>query len=509
MKTIDEMIEVMTAYKDGKEGLMNKNLEQIIAGLDETKIKQAMKDTLTEARCYRWSDKGIDTIYQTWLEDKSKKIWGNEFSIFEILGNHPDYIPEKGMIVKRVKFHRFISIKDARCIMRELKRNADVILQPAPTQWSRCEIEDYQMLACNRMHILPLETDTYRGRTRAEWKEEYNRWDRIKSEYDSKYAYFNGKWRDKKCMRLMNAFEDAMDVCLDYTHTDGDHIAIGNSLANYWNGKFPELKLRANAPLHKAVRKICCLCGMDKVEWKNGNGKSRFEELMAQLSDACVANESERILVVSLHPNDFYRASYGYHWTSCMNTDKRHVRVASAEGMYGDGCTQSGTESYMLDSHTVVVYTLPSSYEGADYDIEDKINRQLYHVGDGFMICGRIYPQANDSSQNHDMIYDEWRHHVETIIDECLGVSHRWNHVDRVTSSGWRESADGATHYEDYACKYCDYAGATHIEGATPFRNIMTIGHAPICPNCGRTHHINNTINCGSCIHGLSYDTFK
>lgn len=479
-------------------------LNEVYELLDKRKIVASMIGTLSDAECYAWSDKGIDKIYEKWKSQKSVPVWGN-LSLLQLFSQHPNYIPEKGMIVKKMETERNIDKPTIEACLAQLMRKFKEILVPGNVQYTPLEILAFIDKCNEAIANTAWDTDRYNGICRSEWRERLKYWTTYRNKINENMVVVDGqfvtsesyaKWcAGCKCLQTFYGNIDSM--------IKTDHgMEIGGDLAYTAISYCKECRARRNSQLHKIVRQICEWAGLDTLEWRTENGKSCFENIMAQLSDACIPKVFEQLLVVSLNPNDYYRASYGYHWTSCMNTDKNYKRHSSSEGMNGDGCTQAGTESYMLDSHTVIAYTLPATYDGDDYDVEDKIMRQLYHVGDQFVVCGRIYPQANDSSDKHNQLYDQWRHAIEIIIDECLGIdvdpTSRWTHSSsRNRKRSVARNDAGAVHYSDYDCNYCDYAGIAYVTNAT--LSPIYIGHAPICPKCGDVHGRSENINCDYC----------
>lgn len=252
---------------------------------------------------------------------------------------------------------------------------------------------------------------------------------------------------------------------------------------------YPDIKgLRKGQPLAKVVRKLICADEATYVD---------FERHFAVLADACKSAEFERVLCLSLNPVDFLRASDGHEWTSCMN-----IGDPNREGSYADGCTKAGALSYLNDSVTAVAYTLQVPCSD-NPEMQPKLMRQLYHFGNGFAAIGRIYPQGNDYTENHDRVYDEWRNKIITIINEALGIDKEWKHYkmdDVPNRDSFFKFGANSKAYHDLACSYCNYSGIAAISNKLPAKPIR-IGGSALCPNCGQEISDAERLNCDQCWH--------
>ena len=147
--------------------------------------------------------------------------------------------------------------------------------------------------------------------------------------------------------------------------------------------------------------------------------------------------------ILSVNPLDYLTMSFGNSWASCHTIDKQNKREMpnSYQGMYS-----SGTISYMLDSPSMVFYTVDASYDGNDFWHEPKINRQMYHWGEDKLIQGRLYPQDNDGCSTG---YTAFRAIVQKIMSEIFDFPNFWT-VSKGTSEAGRYIDSEGTHYRDY-----------------------------------------------------------
>ena len=156
----------------------------------------------------------------------------------------------------------------------------------------------------------------------------------------------------------------------------------------------------------------------------------------------------------------------------------------SYEGMYS-----SGTVSYMLDAPSMVFYTVDASYNGNDFWNEPKINRQMFHWGEEKLIQGRLYPQDNDGNNS---AYTPYREIVQSIMSELFGFPNLWAVGKGTSASGGYICSEG-THYRDY--DNYDNCTLSRIKGSTN-EECITVGHYPICINCGKEHDRQDNISC-------------
>ena len=144
------------------------------------------------------------------------------------------------------------------------------------------------------------------------------------------------------------------------------------------------------------------------------------------------------------------------------------------------------------------MYTVDKDYDGEDYEMQPKIGRCMFHIGEGKFIMGRIYPQGKDGEKE---AYKQWRNIFQKIISECLDIPNYWKtEYDRYDKLNNIEST--GTHYKDYECDYCDIAGwSWHkpFADARPSETKIRIGHYPICPSCGCEHNVDDNIECEDC----------
>lgn len=249
---------------------------------------------------------------------------------------------------------------------------------------------------------------------------------------------------------------------------------ISKEMASRFNEVLPEIKARSGTKTTRFVNKLCT--------YLNYNQHPEYNKKFAEYSDALSPRTFKRFTVLSLNPLDYLTMSFGNSWSSCHTIDKENKRRMpnGYEGQYG-----SGTMSYMLDSVSMVLYTIDSNATKEYWDMP-KINRQMFHYGNEKLIQGRLYPQSNDW---YGSAYIPYREFVQEILSATMGIS-AWSKADEIAC---RDTYSWGTHYRDYDS--FDNCRISIVEDSTNTKAIE-IGAYPICISCGRRHRKENNIHC-------------
>lgn len=244
------------------------------------------------------------------------------------------------------------------------------------------------------------------------------------------------------------------------------------------NGLFPDAHAHAGQKTSRIMNKVFKLNYIDKL--------TDYNKMFAKYADSLTPLIITRHTVLSINPLDYLTMSFGNSWASCHTIDKTNKRGMpnSYEGMYS-----SGTMSYMLDKPSMVFYTVDGSYNGNELWSEPKITRQMFHWGEDKLIQGRLYPQGNDGDGS---VYTPNRNIVQEIMSTIMGVPNLWT-IKRGTSAACKYVYSEGTHYRDYS-NFSDCTLSVLKDSEND--NRFTIGHSPICIECGCAHHNNECINC-------------
>jgi len=323
-----------------------------------------------------------------------------------------------------------------------------------------------------------------------------------KAEQDRIYAEYL-KW-DSKIKEYKDAENKGIVYLTDYHSYDYEQLQLKNNIVSFSdllyenreqlateefaervNGWFPSVKAVAGQKVSRIVGKVAKLAGIDK--------DASWNREFAKFSDTINPLTIKRHTILSLHPIDYFTMSFGNSWASCHTIDKSNKR-----GMPNDysGCYSSGTMSYMLDGSSFVFYTVDKEYNGNKLELQDKINRNMFHMGEDKLIQARVYPQATDGETG---IYKQIREIAQKVISDCLGAPNMWKNVKGTSECDDMIYSEG-THYRDYTnfsdcnVSYLKTEGTDEIN-----REIITVGHDPICPNCGYSHSWAEAIECRDC----------
>lgn len=300
----------------------------------------------------------------------------------------------------------------------------------------------------------------------------------------------------------INKYNDLVDVFnLFY---DYDATTVTSWLAERLNKQLPKIveddgtvishgiKAAEGMKTSRAFNKVFAMFGLDK--------DPDYLKVFPAYSDLLKDGMIEREIVISLNPIDYLTMSFGNTWASCHTIDRGNIR--NRPNSYSGGYC-AGTQSYMLDDCTMVVYA-PTPYSNGKPETADKILRNMIMYKNGMLLQSRIYPQTNDGVID---LFDEFRHLEQKAICECLGIEYVSNGSggnDTWIKKGSSSSNDGlyetkGLHYPDYT--YSSMGGnISYIRGTELQYPHMHIGHRNICPKCG-TYHTNaaNRLACDDC----------
>ena len=255
-------------------------------------------------------------------------------------------------------------------------------------------------------------------------------------------------------------------------------------LATRLNEVCPDIHAHKGQKMSRIVNKLLSYIGY--------NNLPDYNKWFAKYADALNPLQIVRHTALSINPLDYLTMSFGNSWASCHTIDKRNKRHMpnSYEGMYS-----SGTVSYMLDGTSMVFYTVDASYDGNDFWNEPKINRQMFHWGEDKLVQGRLYPQDNDGDA---CAYTPNREIVQKIMSEIFEFPNLWT-VSKGTGAAGRYIYSEGTHYRDY--NNYDNCTLSRPKESTN-ENYLTVGHMPICIECGEEHETEENINC--CRYGYT-----
>jgi len=476
---------------------------------DEVKamITKDMQDLL-EKFLYSWTYAGVDKIIGKYIQNKTPLIG--------LLSKHPKWNPNKLQIRLEQKLKREIEVKEINkflsyfrenfktnsCYLDELKidgKGYDELKEEFNTYSSLVELVTDFKDSINMKELLgDLDYEMLVS--------ESERLREIISRFSSgKYSKESQKKQD-----IHNKFVDFLCVQKE--------AIITTKTADNINKYIPEIKANSGQKLGRVINKFCKIYGYCDFEIEedvrvpivhedgtvelDSEGHSvlqtvkkmvkPYEREFALLSDKLSPKDIVRPLIISVNPKDYLTMSFGNSWTSCHSIDNGDIRRTGNGG--SSGCNCLGTMSYMCDPSTIVMYTVSDSYEGEDYETQDKINRCLFHYGEGKLIQARVYPQNTDCKKE---IYDSFREPVLQLFSDCLGIDCTWEtSTDNDLKNKYINTV--GYHYTDYTSN-----NGSNISAPIQFKlnqNKFTIGSMSTCVTCGETMQSNKK-NKLSCCH--------
>lgn len=471
-------------------------------------VKANIYETLELCEIYHPTDEGIKAVLDNWAEKKGRADVWNGNSVLDVLSKHPDYVPEKGYIVKKNEYDRGV---DGKVIVDVLGQIEYATLYPTSYILEPVEIRPWSYMECSnivdRMERISqgLAADPsnmrYRGMTYEEVIAEKQTWIKRMNILSEEYRIIGGSCYtlddiDKmdKLTHLINKIKNRIsEQIVDMSEEElKQPLLIDEEIFNMIENSGLEIRgIRVGQKFNKVIGKILTETGV-KDNWNDYNKE------FARLCDAASPTKFTRFTIISANPVDYYRMSFGSSWSSCQTIDKLGKYRPSSGGDSYEGMHASGTSSYQGDESSIIMYTVDKSYEGSDYEMQPKINRCMFHLGEDKFVMGRVYPQGTDGEEE---VYRQWRQIFQQIIAECMGVPNYWKTVkDRDEKRNQIESS--GTHYRDYDYEYCNIAGFSYIKPTAdtkPSIKYIKIGSQPICPSCGCSHWEEDSIECSVC----------
>ena len=476
--------------------------------IDRADIIKNIYTTLDICDIYHATDEGLNTVLDKWAEEKGRSdVWeGN--SVIDILSKHPDYIPEKGYIVKKNEYDRGIDSEVVRDVMRTVisalyyPTSSGIVKEVPIKPWSYSEVEMYRDKLNSVLSIIRRDPFfSYRGMGEKEIEKERDIWANRLNILEETYTIMDCKCyvseeleQTRKVRRLMENIEGwAREKLMSMTEEEyAKPMIIDEDVVRYITDSGLTIRgIRAGQKFNKVINKILAETGVKDV-WDEYNKQS------ARLGDAASPTKFTKFTIISANPVDYWRMSFGDSWKSCHTIDKNGNYRPSYGGNGYEGMHASGCSSYMLDPSTVVMYTVKETYEGTDYEMEPKVERCLFHLGERKFIMGRVYPQGTDGAAD---VYRQWRTIFQQIIAECMGETNYWK-TDKDNCNKLSQIKSRGTHYRDYEYGYCDIAGWSYLKPTSdtvPSDRKIIIGATPICPCCGEEHYVEDNIECEHC----------
>lgn len=440
--------------------------------------------TLLEKFHYHPTDEALNKIIDEWRTNKADLI-----RMFE---KHPNY-NGKFQIAFDYDFDReldntgvfnFIKWLESDDVLNSFKK--EVIIG----EYTYTEIRKQYTFLDKIKDVFNYESriETINGKRRCEYESEHEKWIELKREYENNEEVYISDGMAYEKRPYMTARDiDQFTSCLNRIGNNGNAFSqFVNEDTMYYFRNYMERKysstIRVGQRLSRAVNKVLGLIGVDK--------HTDYNREFAKFADSTNPLKIRRHTVLSIHPVDYYTMSFGNSWSSCHTIDKRNERGIDSENSYR-GCNSSGTESYMLDRTSFLFYTVDASSDGTHLELDNKINRNMFHYYDNQLVQGRVYPQGHDHGSKD--LYKDIREIVQKIIADILDVPNMWTNKSGIESCEDVIISTG-THYRDYEnFSNCNVSTLKDDRDEHPY---VKIGHYPICPCCGDEHKGKESIEC-------------
>lgn len=503
----------------------------------EEYVLSTMSELLTKYH-HANSERGLKAIWETYKKNKAP--------IASILSNHPNWDEKVMGIVLESSYSR---VKDSQTVKNvcqwfktqikkwvmkpeyEYKINCCTYDEIYEAKKRLSRIVDYMgsLRELNTNYVGHFHHVTFDGMTYEEVVEEY---ERICELYNlaGTHAHYVGSLNrkdffinDDMYLKYMSGI-GFVDMVANYEGyiADEEFAEKANEYAkpfNYEkNGKIIGLKAVKGQKISRIVGKFMKYYELDKIvdkrteTWTSENGErhTRIKDYgwngkIAELGDAINPLDVKRWTIISVNPIDYLTMSFGHSWASCQTIDKLNERNTDSEHNYS-GMYCSGTLSYMLDSATIIMYTVDEKYKGKEFCLEDKMNRCNFHIGEDKFIQGRVYPDGRDSDGETSMA-SQLRAIMQKVLAECVNENNLWelfkgtNNCER-----YAISADGATNYKDWTHYRDCTVSLLKREGYQDNREPVIIGHTPICTYCGEQHSRDDYLACYDCASKINDD---
>lgn len=393
---------------------------------------------------YKSTVYGVEKVVDAWWENKGR-------AMTQLFGNHPNYVPGKFQIVFDSDYNREI---DMSIVSEFIHWVFDRLIdneESYPEEVATCDCGFGRQLGAGYDYMFKKKSE---GKVYLKI-ESCNKINRFYSCFYS--ALFSGK-----------------------THL------LTEQGAQKINAGFSDIRAREGQKKSRAIGKMCKKLGIDKCP--------DYNREYAKLCDAVNPLNIVRHTIISWNPVDYYTMSFGNSWASCHTIDKKNLR--DGDENYS-GCYSGGTISYMLDEVSVVFYTVDKRYNGEEFELQDKINRCMFHIDPNkeYFVQGRVYPQDNDGENS---IYRSIRNIMQKIISDSWGVANLWQKPLKGRGNCEKVICHCGANYADYFnyknCNVSLLAGKDIDEVER-----IDVGHSGICPCCGEEHDERETMTCAEC----------
>ena len=466
------------------------------------------------------------SIYSVIDEWKANNGW-----IANLFSKSPDYVPEKFYIYKKgTTLRRPVNKEGIKKFIKWALDACDCIASENEIMVGLFKLSDLFRIQDKYGEIIRrLDYDgyyTYKGNNYSYYRAETDRLSALTAKYLCNTSRFGGSYISKQLSKNLTYSCDVFWHLEEIAKTETPDI-LGETSVIYINKTLDNANLKCRAVVGqkttKFYGKLMRELGMDKIvdlqktEWVDeatGEVHERIKDMgynyyRALLGDSINPYDYERDIVISINPIDYWTMSFMTDTASCHTIDKENLRncANTYEGQYS-----SGTESYMLDGSSFIVYVVPSEewqeknkdrtlfkYDSElelPTELKSKFKRCVFAIGEDKLLQSRVYPDGRDGGD--ESLAAQLRNIVQKEIASLYDTPNMWV-VKKGTEVCREITKSYGTHYKDYTC--CSDSNVSYLKRIDGLlnENKIIIGHNPICVRCGNEHSDTENIMCSSC----------
>ena len=483
---------------------------------------KAQAKALLESYNYETGSYGLEAVFKEWARQKGWLV---------DLFRKSEFYNGRGQIIIPTNLERPIDKDKIREFFDWAVDNYVKEIQKKEIMIGLHTMYDYDKAIDNIYTItrnLCYDHSIYNGLTREEWYREAKRMKSRMEEvgYNYEALSYGGKtvYVTSEDYRKYRNFKYVLnDVCGYNTSYDDIKILDGERLENInrhlERGGFKVRALKGQK-VTKFVGKLLKETNLNHIVdvqekvWYDDNGveHTRKQDMgynyhFPLLGDAINPYTYEREVVISVNPIDYWTMSFGYKWASCHTIDKENERgsLCSYEGQYS-----GGTEAYMLDPSSIIVYVRPSAEQLAQrrqtempMEEQDKFKRCVFMLGEDKLVQSRVYPDGRDGGDNG--LATQLRSILQKTIADLYETSNMWT-IKRGTSACCEVVTSQGILYPDYRhYDDCNVSYLRRVNGDLNTKPIVIGASRIICPCCGDKHYSEEHITCDECYEDESY----
>lgn len=208
--------------------------------------------------------------------------------------------------------------------------------------------------------------------------------------------------------------------------------------------------------------------------------RKSFDKYYAKFADCLSELKIERITLVSLNYLDFMTMSNGNSWSSCHFINSRGIFHEDADSSYR-GEYKQGCMSYALDKPSMILYTLPATFNETDYYRCQKLTRMVCQYENGVLITGKCYPN------NQNSYITRYRQMMQLVLSEVCETPNLWTFSRKINKINcFAETAQNSAHYPDYTYDHQKPTISFCKSVPIDIDMTITIGHEAYCLDCGK-----------------------